>query len=237
MRDITEILNHTLTPVKALLIYKSDNDTGETYVESFDIDKTGKPVNAHPLAVDEAGAIARALDSSGELKRNYMCSKGILPKQVLFIDPSADGYVVWHTPVRQADLLFAHKLGIPNGRAHVPAMVWKANRENLILFALKNSSIPKESTTLYRAPFFNIYSDGRVCMGTVPIEVAQASSLQEFIATWEQYFFNSYFSHSMHDVFPVKGNIIQLWQNQVETGCRFPVNVLNSTKQTLKAIL
>src|SRR3546814_8026531 len=80
--------------------------------------------------------------------------------------------------------------------ASVPAMLWKADRNRLSLFALNSKGKPKAETTLYRAPFFNVYEDGNVCMGTVETDFSEAENIEEFMQQWERAFWESYFSRS-----------------------------------------
>jgi len=54
---------------------------------------------------------------------------------------------------------------------------------------------------------------------------------------WENYFWNSYFSHLMGEFNPVTENIVQLWQAQVATDSPFPAQVLKQTNFTLQNLL
>lgn len=83
-----------------------------------------------------------------------------------------------------------------------------------------------EQTLLYHAPFFNLYNDGRVCMGTVKVDIKADCHLEDFMQSCEQYFFNSYFSHLIGNASPVKENIIQLWQKLVGSDKPFPLKSL-----------
>jgi hypothetical protein len=60
MKNITQQFNSGFEPFKALLIYRydkaeeinqfqRDEKRTEIYVESYDIGRNGKPINAHPL--------------------------------------------------------------------------------------------------------------------------------------------------------------------------------------------
>lgn len=98
-------------------------------------------------------------------------------------------------------------LGIQSGKVQVPPMLWFADKENLFVFALATDRRPTEKTPLYYAPFFNVYEDGAVCMGTVSIDIKNSVSVEEFIQVWEDYFFNSYFSHLLDSYNPIKGNL------------------------------
>ena len=134
-------------------------------------------------------------------------------------------------------MYFVKKLEIPNGKAKIPAMLWFANKERLSVFALTSDKRPTEKTPLYYAPFFNVYEDGSVCMGTVNIHIKNSASVEEFTKSWEDYFFNSYFSHLLDNYNPINENCVNLWKKLIKTGETFPVGVLKKNNKTLKNVL
>jgi len=237
MENITSIFDEIYTPVKALLIHQSQQNTEHVYVEAYDISSNGKPVNAHPLSAKETIALADSLNTSSELKNNYLKSKGLLPDKVLYIHPSTHGFAVWYTPEQQVDVLFKENLQIPCGRAYVPPLIWKADKSNLQLYAIKTQGKPSIKTPLFRAPFFNLYEDDRVCMGTVDMGMDKVNCLDDFMAAWERSYWNSYFSHLIGEISPVGGNIVQLWQQQVNTQRKFPQDVLKANDKTIKDLI
>lgn len=242
MRNITNELSDNYQPYKALLIYqKNAADANERessiYVESYDIGKTGNPINAHPLTIRETLTLSSLFQSAADLKTGYLRTNGIIPDKVLYVNPETSGYAVWYTAPQEVPLFFAEALGITSGRGKVPAMVWKADRNGLSVFALKGGRKPNEKTALYHAPYFNIYQDGKVCMGTVRVNITPGLRLEEFMGLWENYFWNSYFSHLMFDFNPVTENIVQLWQKQVATDRPFPFSALKPQRQTLQSLL
>lgn len=237
MENITENFGTLYKPVKALMIYRPEGRSTDSYVEAFDMDAEGFMVNAHPLSVQESKGLSKALDVSAALKRGYLKSKGLMPKNVLYINADQDGFALWHTPAMEADLFFVEDLGIPDGRAKVPPLLWKADRHALRVYALNTKEEIDPETVLYHAPFFNMYADGRVCMGTVRRKFAEDCSLEEFMEQWQQYFFNSYFSHHIGSHNPVRGNLSALWAKLIGTGNPFPVKALQKTKFTLKNLL
>ncbi|RYJ51409.1 PRTRC system protein B, partial [Flavobacterium petrolei] len=137
----------------------------------------------------------------------------------------------------EQQLYFVNGLGMPNGKASVPSMLWYASKNSLAVFALTTDRRPTENTPLYFAPFFNIYEDGKVCMGTVSIDIKNSASVEEFTDAWEDYFFNSYFSHLLGKQNPIKGNCVSLWKKLIETGEAFPKDVLKKNNKTLKNLL
>lgn len=235
MNDITETFGTLYHPQAALVFYQADETSKDTYVEYFDMDRNGQPINAHPLTLREANQLAKALKTAKEEKEPRLKINGILGSHILHLDPR-NGKVIWFTKAGQRQLYFTESLGILKGRANVPPMLWAANKNSLFVFALKSNRRPNESTPLYYAPFFNVYENGNVCMGTVNVQIKESTSVEEFTSSWEQYFFNSYFSH-LNDQNPIKGNCVCLWNDLINTGKPFPKEVLKKTNKTLKNLL
>jgi len=237
MENITKIFEQVYLPKQAIVIFEQQGGDNDYYVESYDMDAAGRPINAHPLTREEAVALAKSLDAEQERHKAFLKPEGLLPENVLYIDASHFGYVIWHTLPQHRELFFTDKLGIPNGKAKVPHLLWLASGSELYVFAVAATAKPTIDAELYHAPFFNLYDDGRVCMGTVDVDIATNSSLEHFIASWERYFFNSYFSHLINGHNPVKGNIVQLWQEQIGSKKNFPLKALIKTKTTIKKLM
>ncbi|MEO7977675.1 PRTRC system protein B [Flavobacterium sp.] len=237
MKDITSVFGTLYNPVKAFVVYQKHSAEKSIYVEAYDMDKNGCPINAHPLSLKESTQLASALDTSDELTRKFLKPSGLLPKNVLHLNPEHDGSAIWYTPAQKVSLFFVESLGIKNDKAFVPPLLWKASKNTLYIYAIDTEMQINEQTPLYHAPFFNLYADGRVCMGTVSVTIKSDCHLEEFISLWEQYFFNSYFSHLIGNKSPVKGNIIQLWQKLVGSGKSFPIKSLLKNGLTIKNII
>jgi PRTRC genetic system protein B len=236
MKDITENFGTLYHPKSALVFYQTKGMNSATYVEHFDIDKNGNPINAHPLTVREANQLAKTLKTTKEQKEPCLKSVGIMSNSILHID-SSNNKVIWFTKAMQRELYFTENLGIAKGIANVPPMLWIANKNSLSVFALGSNRRPKENTKLYNAPFFNVYENGNVCMGTVDIQIKKIALLEEFTIAWENYFFNSYFSHLMPDYNPIKENCVTLWESLINTDKVFPKEVLKKSTKTLKHLL
>jgi hypothetical protein len=52
MKNITHVLNEIYVPQKALLVHRSLSGEDKVFVEAYDINENGNPINAHPLSVD-----------------------------------------------------------------------------------------------------------------------------------------------------------------------------------------
>lgn len=236
VNNIAENFGTLYHPKSALVFYETAGTEIDMYVEHFDMDSNGTPINAHPLTVKEANILAKALQTDEEKSTAFLKPKGILPTNILHINPSEKGTVLWYTKAQQRQLYFVNGLGVPNGKAQVPPMLWFANKNSLSVFALANDRRPTEKTLLHYAPFFNIYEKGNVCMGTVSIDIKNSASVEEFIQAWEHYFFNSYFSHSLFENVTRK-NIVTLWKDLINTDKPFPKEVLKKNNKTLKNLL
>jgi len=248
MKNITQQFNSGFEPFKALLIYKNEKEEKlneyhcnqretQLYVESYDIGRNGKPINAHPLTVKEMIGLGDLLQTAKEMQGSYLKSKGLLLSKVLYVNQQANGHAVWYTPPQAVHLFFIDGLNIPSGKFHIPAMLWKANAENLAVYALKGKARPTENTPLYHAPYLNVYAGGQVCMGTVRINITKTECLEDFMTTWEQYFFNSNFSHSINGNNSTKSDTTNLWRSLAGTHADFPQGELLKNGRTLKTII
>ncbi|MDV3742484.1 PRTRC system protein B [Elizabethkingia anophelis] len=234
--DTTDHFGTLYYPKSALVFYETKGTDTAMYVEHFDMDSNGTPINAHPLTVKEANILAKALQTDEEKNTAFLKPKGILPTNILHINPSEKGTVLWYTKAQQRQLYFVDSLGITNGKAQVPPMLWLASKSSLTVFALASDRRPTEKTPLHYVPFFNIYEKGNVCMGTVSIDIKNSASVEEFIQAWEHYFFNSYFSHSLCENL-TKTNIVNLWKDLINTDKPFPKEVLKKNNKILKNLL
>jgi len=235
--DITRSFGTMYIPKSALVVYQTEGHQPQTYIEHFDMDENGSLINAHPLTVKEGQALAKALNTEKEENTAFLKPKGIIPTNVLHLNPSENGSVVWYTKSQIRPMFFIESLGIPNGQAQVPAMVWKASKNGLSVYALLSGIRPKAETPLYYAPFLNVYENNKVCMGTVDVRIKKSTSLEEFMQTWEESFFNSYFSHLINGHNPINGNCVTLWKELINTKKPFPKDVLIKNRLTLKNLI
>ncbi|ANF52941.1 PRTRC system protein B [Chryseobacterium glaciei] len=237
LTDLTENFGTLYHPKSALVFYQTLTTNPDCYVESFDMDQNGNLINAHPLTHREANALAKSLKIEADKKKPFLKSEGIMGSHILQVNPAHDGMVIWYSKAQSRNLLFIENLGIPNGKANIPPLLWVANRNKISVYAMNTCNRPTEKTPLYHAPFFNVNDNGAVCMGTVDISIKKTASLEEFTTAWENYFFNSYFSHLMLSHNPIKGNLVSLFKKLINTDKPFPKEKLVKTNRTLKNVL
>jgi PRTRC genetic system protein B len=224
-------------PVSSLVIYKSIGTNKDVYVEHFDIDVSGLPINARPLTEREAAALAGALNTKkGKEKRILETGRHFSFKCIVYQQwQRRISIVLYQSP--KVKMFFTEHLEIPTGIAEGAPMLWYASKSSLTVFALASGKRPTEKTKLYHAPFFNVYENGNVCMGTVDVRIKNSASLEELTSAWENYFFNSNFSHLMNKHNPIKGSMANFWKEQVKTGKPFPKKVLVMAAKTIKNLL
>jgi PRTRC genetic system protein B len=240
MKNISSIFNDLFQPEHLLVFYKNEHKQNcRYYVESFQLDPQGYPLAPHPLSEQEARLFAKLLQQpDGErTKGNFLQAEGIFPSNLLCIGYSPEPFAVWFTPAAVVPLLFQKSLKIPSGNAAIPPLIWKATAKSLAVYACRENDRPTANTKLYHAPFFNLYENGQVCMGTVSVSIPSDCSLEKFMTLWQSYFFGSYFAHMLIDSSPVEGNVIELWQGLVGTGQPFPLKRLKPCTTTLKQII
>ena len=233
MKDITNHFGTFYYPKSALVFYQKPKSL-DTYIEFFDINKQGIPINAHPLTVDEAKYLKEFL--TADEKKQSMKTQGILASNILSFDPNKQK-VLWYCKSQRKKLLFTEKLGIPAGTASLPPLLWQADAHSLNIYALISNKRPTMQAKLYDAPFFNMYESGQVCMGNVEIQINEEISIEDFIEQWENYFFNSYFSHLIDNHNPIKGNCVSLWESLVNSTQAFPMDILKQSSTSLKELL
>lgn len=107
------------------------------------------------------------------------------------------GKVIWWEPPMSRSLFFrksSHNAGTFDGKGSCPCpgLVFMSTSRALYVFAFKGDQPPTQSTKLWQAPFFNVWSSGQVCVGnaTAPAEDEIGDP-----DAWERMFFGSHFTH------------------------------------------
>ena len=234
--NITETFCDFYIPRKALLMYEHAQDANKIFMESYDCTESGKLINAHPLSVKEIERLSEVLQYSSRDKDKFLFCDGLLPESLLHVNPKRK-CAIWFSPPQQAHLLFSKNLGLPDGTLLLPALIWKATSEELFVFAIKEETKPTAKTTLFHAPVFNTYEDGKICMGTVETDLKNCKNVTEFMQQWQQYFFNSHFSHTLGTHGTAQTPIEILYGGLLNTALPFPKNELAPTGKTIQTIL
>jgi PRTRC genetic system protein B len=196
-------INDTI-PLKGMLMLYSQHGTrsdgtAKVYVEYRKVE--GEQLQAPvPLSMDSLEdlytyMVGRKM-GSGQLA-------GSVPSKLIYMNPTLNIYV-WKVPGGKRDVKMARGAGLKKGWIKYPPMVFAVNGKTLSIFVYR-SSIKK----IYPAPFFNVYDDGAVCLGTVKLNsVNNAKTYDEYFNAWEHLFFNSKYSHGIGDVMKIMKGLV-----------------------------
>ncbi|PKY09729.1 hypothetical protein B1757_13455 [Acidithiobacillus marinus] len=142
--------------------------------------------------------------------------------------------IIWWLPAQPARTIFFNtrdpELNGPVRCAH-PALVFRLSlspSDNpLAVCAIKGNMRPTPETSLFYAPYFNIWKSTVVCHGNA--DIPGKSPERADLENWENTFFNSAFSHPNHDGV-VKQGALAFWKKRQHAKSRkFPESALVKT--------
>lgn len=225
MNELTKEVLTELSPEMAIIVYKYDQ---KYYLERRDI-VNGKMATGIPLTEKCLTDIFDTISSE-----DSDTIHGLIPNNLLYADGRCgrEKYV-WYNKPEKRSVFFNKEAGVPDGEMWVPGLVYVASATSLSVFAFKGK---KPKNKLFTAPFFNIYNDGRVCLGSAKVDKPSELTYQSIIQYWEKMFWASEFVHILGDN-PVKNNLSTITKTCIETGDYFPEVELLSTKTNLKDLL
>lgn len=106
--------------------------------------------------------------------------------------------IVWWTPPAMRPMFFvasgkSENTFEGNAVCPVPGLVWVAMPgRGFYIYAVKGNTRPTQRTQLFQSPFFNVWSDGKVCIGSAKLP-SEAEKWEP--QRWENTFFGSRFTH------------------------------------------
>ena len=160
-----------------------------------------------------------------------------------YVDPSvvavAHKAIAWFVPAGVRPLYFkvqhdesvARFDGVPVPH---PALMFVARPGQLRVYAIPSGERPTKDTVLAHAPFWNVYNDHRVCLGTMSVPEAVRN---EDTAAWTEAFFRSNFTHLAGNtgwVFP--GTYSELLDAAIARGSFDPAWLYRTTVTVEKAL-
>ena len=193
---------------QALLLYEARTGVlseARTAVSIHDVEiKEGRPIlqAGQPITLSAVESLA------AKLGRNLAAC--FLPANVISV---SFGQVAWFCPAARRRIWFkadgrfnggrtesekelndSQKSQKLNGKfaAH-PPLLFMARDTGLYVFALPDNQRPHEETTVLRAPYWNLWEDGKLCQGNRHLSKQPTVAN---IPSFEDGFFNSAFSHT-----------------------------------------
>lgn len=222
-----KIANKRLIPRRAIIVYADRIDGYEGnqnyYLESREIKNVaGKysmmaPV---PLGNNVIKDIAMTFLKSNSVK---MDMSGFIPEHILYgTNTPGRTVVMWYRPGMKRSLNFSSHLGIKGDSfIYTPACLYLVINRNLYIFGLMSNERPTLSTKLYNAPYFNIYSDGRVCLGTADVGKVKARTFQKEAERFESAFYRAEQNGGNTDRV-CKLPLTKLWSTLIKKPVPFP---------------
>lgn len=210
----TELMQSTFMPQLAIMVYKSKLKE-EFYLESHSINEQGAIMEGKPLLQETMQEI---VDVFFDERQNMAKYKGMLPENLLQFEllPGGNTRMMWYRPAEIRVMHFATALKLPTNKTWVPAMIYIAYRNDLNVYALKTNTRPKEGSKLYKAPFFNVSDDGRVCLGNASVKKPKEKTYENMMKYWEDLFWLSEFTH-LNDENKTKSKMHSVWQKLLKS--------------------
>lgn len=225
----------TLTLAQAVLIYTGRSGTVLATLHAVE-DVDGEPVIGAGAAVtpraarDMARALGKQIGHVGFLPETVLYAGGEL---LVWWAPPARRHVMFRVNDEHADAMGGAERGevVPH-----PGLVFAASPSVWRVWAVKGSKRPAPATPLHRAPYFNVYDNGAICQGNVPVPNGTTA---EKIGAWNDAFFRSYFTHTNSgQLAKYPGGTYRLWRDLLDgVHRRFPARALVPTGKTLGDLL
>ncbi|AYV11404.1 hypothetical protein [Shewanella algae] len=174
-----------INPQFALVVHGNTSGT-KTYITRHDVINGALGIAQHHSASDLIDSLNN-LSVKPQFKHDPH-QKGFLASNVLLKNSNT---IMWHTS-RQTRTLYmtttAYKVQLP------PLLFFYSTiGSTLSVYALPFNKRPELNTKIYRSPFFNVYEDCRVCLGSMKMP-SQISA--DTIKQIEEEFFNTRFTNS-----------------------------------------
>jgi PRTRC genetic system protein B len=172
-----------------LLVYEPANGMGKPFA------------TVHSVGTDDAGAPFLLAGTPVTREALIALNEKLVPDSAIDYLPShalavGAGWMVWWREAGARTLFFDTDRADPIGKraisTHLPALVFAVKGGDLYVFALTKSERPEPDTPLSMPPFYNTWSDARLCQGSA--HRPDRSGLQA-IPQWESLFFDSAFTH------------------------------------------
>jgi PRTRC genetic system protein B len=161
----------------------------------------------------------------------------MIPENVIALGPSR---IAWFERSSMRPLFFATGLKDPALQAlsgltfPQPALLWLASPSNLSVYALESDERPTPKTKLFKAPYWNVFTTHKVCIGSMPLpEDITPSSVN----AWSAAFFASRFTHNAGGIIINTQHGYTEFLESIRGATDFPRAALAKTKLTLADVI
>ena len=226
----TAILLYGSRSVGGSLSYATIHPVDTPSPDAAPVIRAGRPADANSLR-----EVCASLLSSTRMR------SGLISDNILSI--GLDHVVWWSRPGKRTYFFDCRRpegaaVGTRSAMAPVPGLIFAAKERELWCYAFKGDARPTLDTPLHHAPLMNVWEDGRVCVGSMPLP---DETVAESVTKWEESFWGSSFSHPNHvKVVNYKGGLHAFSADLLDGKFKdkFPQRVLRRVpKQTLGSLM
>ena len=232
----TDTMMESYIPVLSIILYQTDSNPVNYYLESHVIDEKGRIGEGKPLLQE---TIQGMVDVFFDEQQNKQKFTGFFPENMLVFSPEPGGkyFMMWHRPAEKRVMFFSQALKMRSEQTWVPAMLYCTDGKGLTVFALGSDKRPTDKTKFYRAPFFNVNEHGGVCLGNADVQKPKDRTYENLMKYWEDLFWLSEFTH-VNGTDLVKTDAKKVWTKLLTSKCKlkFPTAELVPYKITFKNI-
>lgn len=164
---------------------------------------------------------------------------GMMPKNVLFYERFASSNnLAWIVPASVREF----HLGDKSGKLHYPHLLFVKQLKTVRVYALTTDRVNNQ-TKLYKAPFPNVFTNDKICWGTVDEKRFIQGNPRKEIEAVERAFFGSRFTTEMMSFGKTKSPTLELLNKLMKNNQPFPKKefepVLHRSKnhKTIKDVL
>ncbi len=225
-----EKTNNRLSPVRSIVVY-TDKRQSSFYLESRDITNQGGKFHlsaAVPLSDSAMKNIAQAYMKNNAFN---MTHASIIPGHMLHgSNKLGRTVVIWYRPAMRKTLNFSASIGIKGDKpVMVPATLNVIINTKLYIYALATDERPEANTKLYNAPYFNIYEDGNVCLGTANTGRVKKKTFEEEAERFERAFYMAEQNGGVAQ--QCKSSLNTIWTSLIKSQKPFPQKELVQHKK------
>ncbi len=220
-----------LSATHALLLYSGGSNSSRAIVTTHSI---ARAPGRYVLLPGKPASAAALFQLLARFNPN-IAYQGILPENLLRHTPAE---LLWHCPSRIEPIFFKTNQeelnAISGARVVHPHLAFYVNQGSLFVAALPDDQRPSLQTKLFRAPYFNVSPEGRVCQGSMK---GPRENRPESLPQWEHAFFHSAFTHPHGGAYRITSHPdghAALWLAQAKKPYpKFPIQHLVPLEMTL----
>ena len=176
-------------PKAALIVFeKNGGYPSEHYLETRQIRADGTMGAAKPVSKD---FIQNILSSFSAEYRSV--PHGAVPENLLYCDTRrGNERYLWYNPPMKRQRFFDERLGLKDGVYYVPGTLYLVKNGGISVWCFAGKK-PKRDAPLLGVPYFNVYADGSVCMGSARADIPDRADLSyaDILFAWEKAFWCS----------------------------------------------